>query len=98
MNKKMLRRLVGKQCVLYPPVHSIFPPDSAGKRRVLFRNWPWLVTGCMDETLSLQNTTTGHVLPLPLEHVYDFRNNVSSRPPFLVLKSQVWITRSDAGI
>jgi hypothetical protein len=98
MNKAMLGKLLWQQCVLRPAVQSIFPLDTWGRRRVVTRDWPWLVTARSKNALSLQNTTTGHSLELTNDHIHEYLENLPGRPGFLILKSQVQITRNDVRI
>jgi hypothetical protein len=90
MNKRMLTKSLWKPFTIWPPAQSVF-----ANGRVLARHWPWRLTGLTDRALTLQNTTTGHVLPLPFDHVWEYRENIVGRPPFLILRSQVCITRAD---
>ena len=91
MNLSMLNRLAWTQVHLYPFTLSIFPKDGFGRRLVVVRRWPWLVMPSEKRTLNLQNTTTGHLLKLPTDSIFEFRENIDARPPFLILKSQVFI-------
>src|SRR5688500_2947995 len=98
MNKKMLSRLLWQKLIIWPLVQSVFPPDHWGRRRVELRDWPWLVIGYGRNTLTVRNTVTGHQLALPFDSIRGHQSNVGQRPPFLMLKAQVWITAIDAGL
>lgn len=91
VRRKMLPKLVWKQVILQPHVISVFSSIEGYVEELVTRKWPWLVTAYEDRVLTLQNTTTGHVLPLPTDHYYEYRENTDTRPPFLVLRSQVFI-------
>jgi hypothetical protein len=95
VNRKMLARLLWKQCIFRPHVLSIFPPHGRPNLpHFVVRDWPWLVTNYGNGTLHLQNTTTGHLLPLTTDHIVEYRQNLDGQPPFLILKSQLCITAS----
>jgi hypothetical protein len=94
VNKKMLKKMLWRQCILRPHVQSVFEDEGF----ILIRDWPWQLTGLEDRALHLQNTVTGHILPLPNEYFRAYRENVRGRHPFLELRAQVYINRVDAWI
>lgn len=96
MKKKMLARLLWRQIYLNPDVLSIFPPRPGTNRPYLVvRRWPWLVMNCSSRSLSLHLLPSAHLLELPFDSIVNYQENVAGRPPFLMLKSQVYITAAE---
>lgn len=64
MTQLDLTKLRGRYFVFHPPVRSVFTDRHSGEHYTELRRWPFLGRSVTGDTLTCDNTTTGHVTPI----------------------------------
>jgi hypothetical protein len=94
MNKRYLTKSIWQQCKLRPHVIGFAtPPDRVPRGRLGRLDDTWIIMPAEGDAIELRNST-GHFIVLPTDNVVEYRKNLSGQPPFLILKSQIYMTRN----
>ena len=95
MNKRMLKKSQGQLCKIRPRVIGFAtPPDYVPRARRGRLDDTWRIRGGSSDGITLSNIGTGHFFELPFDSIVEYRQNLPGEPAYLILKSQVLMTRN----